>query len=353
MKSKIELLARKCVQNLNSYSSARDEFKQGGRFIFLDANERFCDPNGEDRLNRYPDPKQTPLRAALSEYNKVPIDNIFVGNGSDEAIELLIEIFCEPGIDEIIITPPTYGMYKVCADAHGAITRVAPLTPEFQIDSKALKDAINHNTKLIFICSPNNPTGNAINHDSVLSIMEMESFNGLIVIDEAYVEFCPDKSFLKYLSSFDRLIILRTFSKAWGLAGARVGMAFSSEEVINLMMRKKPPYNVSTLSQEAALKTVKDSKLMTELRSEIVGQRNKLLEKLSTLSGVQTFNSDSNFILVRINDATKIYQQLIDRGIIVRNRSQELHCQNTLRITVGNADQNEAIFRAIKEINNV
>lgn len=350
MKRNIESIARKSVQNLTPYSSAREEFKERGNFIFLDANERACDPKGEDSLNRYPDPRQTSLRSDIAKYNNIPVENIFIGNGSDEAIELLIEIFCEPGVDEIIITPPTYGMYQVCADAHGAITKKAPLTEEFKLDFDLLKESISEKTKIIFICSPNNPTGNAINQTLVLSLLEVESFNGIIVVDEAYVEFCPDKSFIKYIFSTDRLVILRTFSKAWGLAGARVGMAFGSSEVISLMMRKKPPYNVSTLSQSVAIEALRNSKVMEDYTAEIISMRNDLSERISSLKTVKVYDSDSNFILVKFKDAEFVYKNLLEKGLVVRNRSKEFQCENTLRITIGNRYQNEALFNALKEI---
>lgn len=349
---KIEDLARLCVRKLTPYSSARDEFSSGdtGGYTFLDANEAWCDAAGGSVLNRYPDSSQKALRAALSKNIGLPLHNIFVGNGSDEAIELLIEIFCEPGIDEVLVTPPTYGMYRVSAEAHGARVCEAPLRAGFELDRKAIVDAITEQTKVVFICSPNNPTGNVFDHKTVLSIFDEPKFKGIVVVDEAYVEFCPDKSYLKYLASYERLVILRTFSKAWGLAGARVGMALAGEEIIKLFMRKKPPYNVNTDSQVRAQRAVGNVALMEQFRDAVVAERGKVAEQLERIRGVVVFPSETNFLLVKIKGATDVYKKLIERKIIVRDRSKEFLCHDTLRITIGSPEENQQVCTALKEI---
>lgn len=337
----VSSLIRDNIRQLKPYSSARDEFK-GDEGIFLDANEN---PYGE--LNRYPDPHQKQLKKALSELKEISESNIFIGNGSDEVIDLIYRIFAQPGRDSVVICPPTYGMYEVSANINDVKVVNIPLTSDFQLDIDKLLGTVDKNTsiKLIFICSPNNPTGNRLDNIDIL----VENFNGIVVLDEAYIDFCPDSSFLDKLSLFPNLIISQTLSKAWGLAGVRIGIAYASSEIISIMDKTKPPYNVSKLNQRAAINTLSDKVTFKKNRSEILSQKEWLRSELSKLKCVKKlYPSDANFILIEVTDALKIYNELVSSHVIVRNRSSQI--SNCLRITVGSPSENAELISALNKL---
>ena len=341
----LENLVRPNILRLKPYSSARSEFA-GEAEIFLDANENaFASPAGEG-LNRYPDPLQNELKARVSELNGVPVENIFIGNGSDEAIDLLFRIFCEPGCDNCIICPPTYGMYKVSADINDVAVREARLTVDFQLDVTAVLDAVDENTKLIFICSPNNPTGNLMRRGDVIEIAR--NFDGIVVVDEAYIHFADSDSFTKELDRLPNLVVLQTFSKAWGMAGLRVGLAFAHPQIIDLMNRVKPPYNVSGIAQRAVLEAIGNADEMSNWVAETLRERERLVEALGRFDFVsKIFPTDANFVLVRTSNANPIYRHLIAERIVVRNRSNVELCEGSLRITVGTPDENARLLKAL------
>ena len=330
----LEKLVRKNILSLQSYSSARDEYK-GKDAIFLDANEN---PFGE--LNRYPDPKQLELKDKLSEIKSIGIENIFVGNGSDEVIDLAYRIFCEPGKDKALTFTPTYGMYDVSAGINDVELIKVPLTNVFQIDfentEKYMKD---EDLKLIFICSPNNPTGNNI--DKIERIIE--NFNGIVFIDEAYIDFSEAESFIKKIEQYPNIIISQTFSKAWGLAAARVGTAYASKAIIDLYNKVKPPYNVSKLNQEVALNTLLAVNNFKKNKNTILNERENLIKNLSALPIVKKiYPSDANFILLEVDDANKVYETLVAEKVITRNRNNVV--KNCLRITVGSEEENSSLL---------
>jgi histidinol-phosphate aminotransferase len=334
----LEKLVRKNILALQPYSSARDEYK-GTDAIFLDANEN---PFGV--LNRYPDPKQLELKKQLCEIKNIDTENIFVGNGSDEVIDLAYRIFCEPGKDKALTFTPTYGMYDVSAGINDVELIKVPLTNDFQIDfdstEKYMKD---ENLKLIFICSPNNPTGNNI--DNIEKIIE--KFNGIIFIDEAYIDFSNADSFFKKIAQYPNIIISQTFSKAWGLAAARVGTAYASKAIIDLYNKVKPPYNVSKLNQDEALKTLLAVDNFEKNKNIILEEREKLIGNLSALPIVKkVYPSDANFILVEVDDANKLYETLVAEKVITRNRNNVV--KNCLRITVGSEEENERLIKTLK-----
>jgi histidinol-phosphate aminotransferase len=341
----LEKLVRPNILRLKPYSSARSEF-EGEAEVFLDANENaFASPAG-DGLNRYPDPLQKELKARVSELNSLPAENIFVGNGSDEAIDLLFRIFCEPGRDNCIICPPTYGMYKVSADINDIEVRNVRLTNDFQLDIPSILKATDANTKLIFICSPNNPTGNLMRRLDVIEIAR--NFRGTVVVDEAYIHFAEAESFTKELDRLPNIVVLQTFSKAWGMAGLRVGLAFADSAIIDLMNRVKPPYNVSGIAQKAVLDSIRNTDEMKVWVSETLQERERLIVSLRTFDFVsKIFPTDANFVLVRTTGANAIYRHLIDARIVVRDRSNVELCEGSLRITVGTADENTRLLNAL------
>ena len=341
----LEKLVRPNILRLKPYSSARSEFKGEGE-VFLDANENaFASPAGEG-FNRYPDPLQRKLKTRLSELNGLPTENNFIGNGSDEAIDLLFRIFCEPGRDNCVICPPTYGMYKVSADINDIKVREARLTSDFQLNIAAVLEAIDENTKLIFICSPNNPTGNLMRREDVLEIAR--NFEGVVVVDEAYIHFADANSFTVELGSLPNLVVLQTFSKAWGMAGLRVGLAFASSGIIDLMNRVKPPYNVSGIAQRAVLEAIGDAGNIEAWVIETLRERDRLIEGLRGFDFVvEIFQTDANFVLVRTTDANAVYQHLIAERIVVRNRSNVELCEGSIRITVGIAEENARLLDAL------
>ncbi|MDN5201719.1 histidinol-phosphate transaminase [Fulvivirgaceae bacterium BMA10] len=339
----IDKLTRENIKKLIPYSSARDEFA-GEAKVFLDANENPF----ETGLNRYPDPYQLVLKQAISKLKNVTSNQIFLGNGSDEVIDLLLRAFCEPGQDNIIILPPTYGMYKVSASINDVQVKEVPLTKEYQLDAEGILSAIDKNTKLIFVCSPNNPTGNDIDQEVIVSILR--AFNGIVVIDEAYIDFTSRKSFITQLEDYPNLLVMQTFSKAWGLAGIRLGMAFCSENIIRILNKIKPPYNINELTQKTALKALENKEEMQRTRDIILSERELLKEELEQLNIVEkVFDSSANFLLVRITNALAVFQYLMGMEIIVRNRANVILCEDCLRITIGTEAENKALLDALKK----
>ena len=342
---------------MTAYSSARHEFS-GNASIFLDANENafgspLPSPLGEGlevRFNRYPDPLQMQVKEKLSKIKGVPSQNIFLGNGSDEAIDLLYRIFCEPARDNAIIFPPTYGMYEVCAEMNDVKIKKVNLTKDYQLDIDVIENTIDAFTKLIFICSPNNPTGNSINRKDIEIILN--NFDGIVVIDEAYINYAKQKTFINELTEYPNLIVMQTLSKAWGLAGLRLGMAFASKPIIDLMNKVKYPYNVNTATQLLALEALDNIEWVNEHIATTVAEREKLKNELLNLSFTQeVYPSDANFLLARMKNAKKIYEQLSEKGIIVRDRSKVILCEDSLRITIGTPDENKQLLEALSNLN--
>lgn len=339
----IKQILRKNIRDLQPYSSARDEFK-GDASVFLDANENPFNSG----INRYPDPLQQQLKTRIAQLKNVKPEEIFLGNGSDEAIDLLIRAFCEPGIDNIVSIKPTYGMYKVCADINNSEYREALLNSDFELDAEALLRLVDYNTKLLFLCSPNNPSGNSLDTLAIQQILD--SFKGIVVLDEAYIDFSAQKSFLAQLETYPNLVILQTFSKAWGMAGIRLGMAFASAELIGVLNRIKYPYNINILTQQRALETLIDSVKKDEQVQLILSERKRMVNALSEIRSIEKiFPSDANFILAKVSDARKIYNYLLGKGIIVRDRSKVSLCENSLRITIGTGQENENLISELKK----
>lgn len=336
----IQSLVRKNVRNLKPYSSARDEFK-GSASVWLDANEN---PNNNG-LNRYPDPLQKKLKARISEPKNVPAKNIFLGNGSDEAIDLLFRGFCEPGRDKALICSPTYGMYQVSADINDVEVIDVPLTSDWQLNTEGIrKHFTDPALKLIFICSPNNPTGNSMNREGVFALVS--AFSGLVVIDEAYIDFSGQESLTAELENHNNLVVLQTLSKAWGLAGIRLGMAFANTEVIEVLNRIKPPYNVNQLTQKVALKELADETGFKKEVQAILSERTRLAKELSQLKNVlHIYPSDANFLLVKFTEPKVVYDALTEKGIVVRDRSKV--AEGCLRITVGTEEENSILLKEL------
>ena len=342
----LQNIIRKNIKELVPYSSARDEYK-GEASIYLDANENSYGSPLNESYNRYPDPLQFKLKRRLAEIKGLPVQNIFLGNGSDEAIDILFRAFCNPGIDNVITVPPTYGMYEVSANINDVEVRKVKLKSDFQLDMEGIAEAIDEHTKIIFICSPNNPTGNSIDRQDIETILA--NFNGLVVIDEAYINYSRQKTFIRELTEYANLVILQTLSKAWGLAGLRVGMAFSSEEIIEIFNKVKPPYNINDASQKLALEALQNVEQVNEWIKETVAEREKLKVELSSLPLVlKIYPSDANFILVKTIDPKRIYQFLVTQGIIVRDRSKVELCEGCLRITIGTPEENVLLIKALK-----
>ncbi|MEO6590101.1 MAG: histidinol-phosphate transaminase [Pyrinomonadaceae bacterium] len=343
----LENLVRENIKHLTPYSSARKEFA-GAAQVFLDANENSFGSPLEKNYNRYPDPLQWRIKEKVAELNSVRPTEIFLGNGSDEAIDLLFRIFCEPKNDNILICPPTYGMYEVSAEINDVRIRRANLTKDFQLDLAAIENAIDENTKMLFFCSPNNPTGNSFEREKILHLVK--NFGGIIVADEAYIHFSKQKSLTDEINNFPNLVVLQTFSKAWGLAGLRVGMAFASKEVIALFNKVKPPYNISEIAQEAILDALEKSETVENTIRKIIEEREKLIENLSGFEIVEKiYPTDGNFVLVKTVDAEKIYKFLLDDKIVVRNRNNVELCEGCLRITVGTPEENESLLKCLEK----
>jgi len=338
----IKNLVRKNILDLKPYSSARDEF-EGENGIFLDANEN---PFGE--LNRYPDPYQRKIKQKLSELNQISTENIFLGNGSDEVIDLAFRIFCEPKKDKVLTFSPTYGMYEVSANINDLELINLDLNDNFQIDLETLKPYLNdENLKIIFICSPNNPTGNSIQNIKYI----LENFNGIVFIDEAYIDFSPEESFRNQIKNYPNLIVSQTFSKAWGMASVRVGIAYASEEIIKFYNKVKPPYNISQLNQDAILNTLNDENinLVSENIKIILEEKKSLIQNLEKLDLVKKiFPSDANFILIAVDNADSVYRELVKKNVIVRNRNSVI--KNCLRITVGSPEENQKLIETLQTI---
>jgi histidinol-phosphate aminotransferase len=343
MNFNLNSLVRENIKKMSPYSSARHEFS-GNASVFLDANENSFGSPLPDNFNRYPDPLQLSVKEKLSKIKGVPVQNIFLGNGSDEAIDLFYRIFCEPGRDNAMIFPPTYGMYEVCAEMNDIKVKKVTLTKDFQLDINAIESEIDPFTKLIFICSPNNPTGNSINRADVEIIVN--NFEGIVIIDEAYINFSKQKSFISELIEYPNLIVMQTLSKAWGLAGLRLGMAFASQPIIALMNKVKYPYNINSATQLLALKALDNIHWVNEHIATTVTEREKLKNELLNLASTEfVYPSDANFLLVKIRGARTIYEQLCDKGIIVRDRSKVVLCDDSLRITIGTPEENRQLIK--------
>lgn len=342
-------LLRENIKKLVPYSSARDEFK-GQASIFLDANENSYGSPLNKAYNRYPDPQQVQIKKRISAIKGVPSKNIFLGNGSDEAIDILFRAFCKPGIDNVITVPPTYGMYEVSANINDVEIRKIKLTPDYELDLEGIAEAIDNNTKLIFICSPNNPTGNSINRETIETILA--NFDGLVVIDEAYINYSKQKTFIQELTEYANLVVLQTLSKAWGLAGLRVGMAFASEEIIEVFNKIKLPYNINEASQQLVLDALKQVDQVNKWIKETVSEREILRAELQKLPFVKHVSpSDANFILIRTADPQLVYTYLSKKGIIVRNRSKVELCEGCLRITIGTPKENKTLIATLVDLN--
>ena len=337
----IDKLIRDNIKKLSPYSSARDEFTQVAE-VYLDANENPY----ENNLNRYPDPYQKKVKTLISKWKNISIKNMLLGNGSDEVLDLIFRAFCEPKEDNVILLPPTYGMYNVLANINDIATIEVGLDDTFSPDVDAILNAQNDNSKLLFICSPNNPTANIFNTSKVETLLK--EFKGIVVIDEAYIDFADEESWSKRLNEFPNLIITQTFSKALGHAAIRLGVAFASEEIINVLNKIKPPYNVNELTQLKAIEVLKEEKFKEQI-TVIKQERKKLVSKLKEIDFVEyIYPSDANFLLIKVNDADKIYNQLLEKNIVVRNRSTQYNCENTLRISIGTPLENEKLIGAMK-----
>ncbi|MEP6746109.1 MAG: histidinol-phosphate transaminase [Bacteroidota bacterium] len=342
----INNLLRKNIKNLVAYSSARDEFK-GEANIFLDANENSLGSPLIKWYNRYPDPLQWKVKEKLSAIKGIPAKHIFLGNGSDECIDILYRAFCNPGRDNVIICPPTYGMYEVSANINDVEIRWARLLDNFQLDLIHLENLVDDNTKIIWLCSPNNPTGNALNREDIETVLN--NFPGLVVIDEAYINFSRFRSFIPALQEYPNLVVMQTLSKAWGLAGLRLGMAFASEAIIEIYNRVKPPYNINQSTQELVLKALDEVGQVNDMIKLIVQQRDMLAVALTKMPGVQkVYPSDANFLLVKVADARVTYNYLLEKGIVVRDRSKVELCEGCLRITVGTEKENIDLIKNLE-----
>ncbi|MGZ5255024.1 MAG: histidinol-phosphate transaminase [Flavitalea sp.] len=339
-------ILRDNIKKLTPYSSARDEFK-GEASIYLDANENSYGSPLTKWYNRYPDPMQWEVKDKLSRIKGVPSENIFLGNGSDECIDILLRACCDPGKDNIVICPPTYGMYEVSANINDIEIRKVPLTANFQLDLPAIEAAIDDHTKIIFLCSPNNPTGNSLIREDIEAILN--NYFGIVVIDEAYINFSTHRSFVQELEDYPNLVVLQTLSKAWGLAALRLGMAFSNKEIIQVMNRIKPPYNINQATQDLVLKALDEVEQVNDMIREIVSQRAKLEAALLEVPMVlKVYPSDANFLLVKVTDAKTTYQKLLEKGIVVRDRSNVTLCEDCLRITVGTESENIKLVEVLK-----
>ncbi len=343
----LDRLVRENIKKLTPYSSARDEFK-GEASVFLDANENSYGSPLTKWYNRYPDPLQWEVKKKISTIKGVEAESILLGNGSDECIDLLIRAFCEPALDQVIICPPTYGMYEVYAHINNVAVKAVPLTPQFQIDLEALEDAITANTKLIFLCSPNNPTANSLAREDVELVLN--NFDGLVVLDEAYINFSRQRSFVPELIEYPNLVVMQTFSKAWGLAALRLGMTFASKEIIQVLNKIKPPYNINQVTQELVLTALNNLEEVNSMIVEIVKEREQLAIDLKNLNFVlEVYPSDANFLLVKVQDARGVYNYLKEKGIVVRNRSNVILCEGCIRITIGTEAENKVLMNALKQ----
>ena len=344
----INNLTRENVKAMKPYSSARDEFEDfdTADMIFLDANENPF----QNGVNRYPDPQQSSVKAVLSTRNTVSKKQILLGNGSDEVLDLIFRAFCEPKVDNVITLPPTYGMYGVLANLNAIENREVLLSEVFQPQVEQILESVEENTKIIFLCSPNNPTGNLFSEESVLKLLE--NFNGLVVIDEAYIDFSEKESWLAKIDEYPNLVITQTLSKAYGLAGIRLGICYASAEVIAVLNKIKPPYNVNELTQLRALERLSDPKKIKSEINSIIAQRDLLMKTLEEVNFVKKiYPTEANFILIKVDDANKRYTELIAKGIVIRNRTTQPLCENTLRLTIGTESENTILMKALTELN--
>ena len=343
----INNIVRSNIRNLKPYSSARDEF-HGQAAVFLDANENSFGSPLPAAYNRYPDPLQQALKEKISTVKGLPAANIFLGNGSDEAIDILFRIFCEPGKDNVIICPPTYGMYEVSANINDVAIRKVPLLHNFEPNVEGILESVDVNSKLLFLCSPNNPTGNSFHADDIELLIA--KFPGIVVLDEAYINYSRQPSLIRLLTEYANLVILQTFSKAWGLAALRLGMAFASVNIIDYMNKVKPPYNINQSTQQLVLQALDNIAWVNEHIRQTVQLRNQLEQALKPLAITQKiYPSDANFLLVRVSEAKKIYDSLIGKGIVVRDRSKVTLCEGCLRITIGTEEENRLLIETLKQ----
>ncbi|MFS4481894.1 histidinol-phosphate transaminase [Hyunsoonleella sp. 2307UL5-6] len=342
----IQNLIRPTIKALKPYSSARDEFQgNSDDMVFLDANENPF----ENGVNRYPDPQQRSVKSLLSEIKGIPQKNILLGNGSDEVLDLIYRTFCEPNQDNIITLPPTYGMYSVLANINAIAIKSVELDAGFQPKVDEILNIANSNSKLLFLCSPNNPTGNSFEAKSIEKLIK--NFKGIVIIDEAYIDFSNNESWVSRLDEFPNLIVTQTLSKAYGMAGIRLGICYASEEIISVLNRIKPPYNVNELTQQKAILQLKDYDLTQQQVLSILKEREALITNLQTVSFIsKIYPTDANFVLAKVDDATKRYNQLIDKGIVIRNRTTQPGCENCLRFTVGTSEENSLLIDSLKSI---
>lgn len=344
----INSLVRENVKAMKPYSSARDEFEDfdTAEMIFLDANENPF----ENGVNRYPDPQQASVKSVLAAQNGVDKNQILLGNGSDEVLDLLFRAFCEPKIDNVITLPPTYGMYGVLANLNAIENREVLLSTDFQPQLDAIMKVVDTNSKMIFLCSPNNPTGNSFSEENVDYLLD--NFNGLVVIDEAYIDFSDKASWIQKINAYPNLIITQTLSKAYGLAGIRLGICYASADIISVLNKIKPPYNVNELTQKRALERLANPTQINEEIYSIIAQREQLLKVLNEVNFVSNiYPTEANFILIKVDNANQRYDELIAKGIVIRNRTTQPLCENTLRLTIGTEEENQKLIAALKSLN--
>lgn len=345
----LNAIVRSNILNIKPYSSARDDYS-GSEGVFLDANENPFGSVGGGKYNRYPDPYQREIKEKIAKLKNVPLENIFLGNGSDEPIDLLFRVFCEPRIDNVIICPPTYGMYSVCAEVNDVEIKNVELRKNYQLNVPKILSSVDEHTKAIFICSPNNPTGNLIDNEDIKMILQNFT-QGIVFLDEAYIDFTDQESWNQYLDIYSNLIVIQTFSKSWGLAGLRLGMAFASKEIIAFYNKVKYPYNIGRATLEAASLALDDAPKMQEYVTLINAEKFKLIEELKEVSAVKNIvPSDSNSVLIFVDDANTIYRKLTEKLVIVRDRSKVILCEDSLRISIGTEEENLVFLKAFKEL---
>jgi len=342
----IDNLLRNNIKAMQPYSSARDEFKDfEQKMVFLDANESPF----ENSLNRYPDPQQKAVKALLAKQKSVQTNQILLGNGSDEILDLLFRAFCEPNRDNVITLPPTYGMYGVLANLNAVENREILLSADFQPKTELILENVDANTKILFLCSPNNPTGNSFSEESIVTLIQ--NFSGLVVLDEAYIDFSENESWLSKLNAYPNLVITQTLSKAYGLAGIRMGILYASSEIISVLNKIKPPYNLNNLSQQKALEVLTKKEIIINRITLIKEEKSSLLKQLLQINFIEKiYPSDANFILIKVDDATKRYNQLLEKGIVIRNRNNQPLCENCLRISIGTPEENKLLINTLKII---
>ncbi len=346
--SRVKNIIRKNLIGFKPYSSARNEYS-GSKGVFLDANENSLGSVSKETLNRYPDPQQKRLKKAIGSLKNTAPQNIFIGNGSDEAIDLLFRAFCEPRIDHTIIMPPTYGMYEVCARLNDITIDNVPLKSDFEIDIEKVISITDERSKLIFVCSPNNPTANVFRREDIVTLLN--NYPGLVVVDEAYIDFSSQKSWLNEIEQYDNLVVLQTFSKAWGMANVRIGMAYAQKEIIDVLSAIKYPYNINGITQQVVLEALQNIQKKDKMVAEILKQRQIIMNALNSLKMViEVFPSETNFILARFRNARRVYETLVKQNVIIRDRSKLPNCDGCLRITVGKPQENETLISLLEEM---